>query len=266
MPKKDRTTQDGAQKVDLDDPMNYLNRELSMLKFHRRVLFEAMNPVNPLLERVRFLGLVGMILDEFFMVRVGSLTMAPDGRKDHFYFENLTPEEQLSEIRKEARKLIKDAQNYFYDELKPQLAEAGVEILKYEELNKTQRKRVDAYFKEVIFPVLTPLAFDPGHPFPYISNLSYNLAILIEDLEGKQHFSRLKVPGSLPNFLPVHKAAYDHSPRAKQTRKHAFVPITEVSSPILLSLANGVYKYVCDQGSELERKQRKYIGVGLLRR
>lgn len=228
MPKKDRTIQDGAQKVDLDDPMNYLNRELSMLKFHRRVLFEAMNPVNPLLERVRFLGIVGMILDEFFMVRVGSLTMEPDGHKDQFYFENLPPREQLLAIRKEARKLIRDAQNYYYETLKPQLAEAGVHILGYGELNKSQRARVDGYFKEVIFPVLTPLAFDPGHPFPYISNLSYNLAIIIEDLEGMQHFSRLKVPNSLPNYLPVHKAAYDHSPRAKQTRKHAFVPITEV--------------------------------------
>jgi polyphosphate kinase len=237
---KDQPRDNKSNKNALDDPMNYLNRELSMLRFHRRVLFEAMNPANPILERLRFLGIVGSILDEFFMVRVGSLTMALNGRKEQFYFENMPPQQQLAEIRKEARKLIREAQDTYCEVIKPQLAEAGVEILGYDQLNKSQRSRVDSYFKEVIFPVLTPLAFDPGHPFPYISNLSYNLAILVEDLDGEQHFSRLKVPGSLPTFLPVHKAAYDHSPRAKQTRKHAFVGIAEVIIANLGDLFQGL--------------------------
>jgi polyphosphate kinase len=254
---KEKPLDDKPNKRAIDDPMNYLNRELSMLKFHRRVLFEAMNPANPILERLRFLGIVGAILDEFLMVRVGSLTMELNGLKEGFYFENLPPQSQLREIRKEARKLIRYAQNYYYEVLKPQLADAGVEILGYDELNKSQRSRVDAYFKEVIFPVLTPLAFDPGHPFPYISNLSYNLAILVEDLDGEQHFSRLKVPGSLPTFLPVHKAAYDHSPRAKQARKHAFVGIAEVIIANLGDLFQGLkvieaYPFYVVRNAEIE--------------
>jgi len=171
---------------------------------------------------------LGSILDEFFMVRVGSLTMETQVKKDYFYFENLTPEIQLREIRKEALKLIQDAQECYVETLKPKLSDAGIEIYHYKDLNKAQRARVDAYFKEVIFPVLTPLAFDPGHPFPYISNLSFNLAILVEDQRGTRHFVRLKVPGSLPYFLPVYKAAYDTSPRAKRVRKFDFVLIYDV--------------------------------------
>ncbi|MGI6740450.1 MAG: polyphosphate kinase 1 [Brevefilum sp.] len=212
----------------LDDPMNYLNRELSMLKFMRRVLFEAKNEDNPLLERVRFLGLLGSIFDEFFMVRVGSLMISAQGKRDAFYFENLSPEAQLREIRKEAHKLFHDAQACYMDILRPQLFEAGVKITHYKDLNKAQRARVNAYYQEVIFPVLTPLGFDPGHPFPYISNLSYNLAIILEDRVGTRHFVRLKVPGTLPYFLPAYKAAYETSPRIKRIRKFDFVLISEV--------------------------------------
>ncbi len=224
----------------IDDPMNYLNRELSMLKFQRRVLFEAENPENPLLERVRFLGILGSNLDEFFMVRVGGLTMGLDAKKGHFYFEDLSPESQLRAIRKEAQALMGEAQDFFKDVLKPQLSDEGIEIFHYEELKKSQRARVDAYYKEVIFPVLTPLAFDPGHPFPYISNLSYNLAVLVEDRNGLRHFARLKVPGSLPHLLPVHKAAYDPSPRAKHVRKYDFVWISEVIMANLADLFPGM--------------------------
>ena len=224
----------------VNDPMSYLNRELSTLKFQRRILFEAQNKDNPLLERVRFLGILGSVLDEFFMVRVGGLTMAQDGSKEQFYFENLPPEKQLHEIRKEAHKLTREAQDYFSETLKPLLAEKGIHLFHYAELNKAQRARVDAYYKEVIFPVLTPLAFDPGHPFPYISNLSYNLAIVVEDEGGVRHFARLKVPGSLPYFLPVHKAAYDSSPRAKRVRKFDFVNIDEVIITNLADLFPGM--------------------------
>ena len=240
MPKKDRKEKKMIDKKAIDDPMNYLNRELSMLKFHRRVFFEATNVANPLLERLRFLGILGMILDEFFMVRVGSLTMKPRERQEKFYFENMAPQQQLGAIRKEARKLMRDAQDYYSEVIKPELSKQGIDILGYDDLGKSQRTRVDAYFKKVIFPVLTPLAFDPGHPFPYISNLSFNLAILVEDKVGRRHFARLKVPGSLPNFLPVHKAAYDYSPRAKPARKYAFVAISEVIIANLGDLFQGL--------------------------
>lgn len=224
----------------IDDPANYLNRELSMIKFQRRVLFEAMNPANPLLERVRFLGLLGSILDEFFMVRVGGLALENDIQKDNFYFENMPPQTQLRAIRKEAHKIMQDAQECFREMLKPQLAAEKINIFHYGDLNKAQQSRADAYFKEIIFPVLTPLAFDPGHPFPYISNLSYNLAILVEDQRGMRHFARLKVPGSLPYFLPVHKAAYDSSPRAKRVRKFDFVWMHEVIIANLSDLFPGL--------------------------
>jgi len=229
-----------ALSVLIDDPMNYLNRELSMLKFQRRVLFEATNPANPLLERVRFLGILGSNIDEFFMVRVGGLAMGSDGKKGRFYYEDMRPGDQLKEIRKEAHKLIRDAQDYFKEVLNPELADEGIEIFHYEDLSKTKKSRVDAYYKEVIFPVLTPLAFDPGHPFPHISNLSFNLAILVEDQYGIRHFARLKVPGSLPYFLPVHKAAYDSSPRAKRARKYNFVWISDVIMSNLADLFPGM--------------------------
>ncbi len=224
----------------IDDPQNYLNRELSMLQFFRRVLFEAQNKDNPLLERVRFLGIVGLILDEFFMVRVGSLTMDQEPNHDRFYFEGMPPQVQLQEIRKHANLLFKDAQDCFIKELNPLLEAERVFIANYDQLGKSQKSRVDDYFKEVVFPVLTPLGFDPGHPFPYISNLSYNLAILVEDQYGMRHFARLKVPGSLPYFLPVHKAAYDPSPRAKSAKKYAFVRIIDVITANLPDLFPGL--------------------------
>jgi polyphosphate kinase len=224
----------------LDDPNNYISRELSMLKFHRRVLFEAMNSKNPLLERTRFLGIVGAILEEFFMVRVGSLTMRSDSNSGRFYFEGMNPEQQLHAIRKEAYKLLQDAQDCFHTMLKPQLHDEGIKIYHYQDLNKAQKARADSFFKEVIFPVLTPLAFDPGHPFPHISNLSFNLAILVADEAGETHFARLKVPGSLPYFLPVHKAAYNSSPRVKRVHKHEFVWISEVIIANLSELFPGM--------------------------
>ncbi|MDY6846407.1 MAG: polyphosphate kinase 1 [Chloroflexota bacterium] len=224
----------------IDDPMNYLSREMAMLKFFRRVLFEVTNPENPLLERVRFLGILGAGLDEFFMVRVGGLAMGLDNDKERFYFEGMTPQKQLREIRKEASKIIADAQACFSEMIKPQLDQAGIRIHHYNELNKAQKSRVDGYYEEVIFPILTPLAFDPGHPFPYISNLSFNLAVVVEDQAGVRHFARLKVPGSLPHFLPCKKAAYDPSPRVKKYRKHDFVWTSEVIMANLADLFPGM--------------------------
>jgi polyphosphate kinase len=224
----------------IDNPMNYLSREMSMLKFFRRVLFEATNPETPLLERVRFLGILGSGIDEFFMVRVGGLSLGMDTDKDRFYFEDMTPQRQLREIRKEASKIIADAHQCFFEMIKPELHEAGIRVYHYDELNKAQKSRVDGYYKEAIFPVLTPLAFDPGHPFPYISNLSFNLAVVVQDQAGELHFARLKVPGSLPHFLPCKKAAYDPSPRVKNYRKHDFVWISEVIMANLADLFPGM--------------------------
>src|SRR5215471_8925522 len=159
---------------DLHDPELYLNRELSLLAFQRRVLEEAEDESNPLLERAKFLSIVGSNLDEFFMVRVaglaaqldaGSLDVGPDG---------MSPRAQLVSIRREVKKLLSDARRCF-DKLSEALNEAGIFIHDYSELSESQTRRLSTYFAETVYPVLTPLGNDPGRPFPHISNLSLNL-------------------------------------------------------------------------------------------
>ena len=153
-------------KVDLNDPKYYINRELGLLEFHRRVLEEAQDDSNPLLERVKFLGIVGSILDEFFMVRVaglkkqvaaGVVDLPPDG---------MTPAKQIAAIRKVAYQLMVQSRECLRDDILPRLSEAGIHILDYDALSSKQKEGVKSYFDEVVFPVLTPLGFDPGHPFP----------------------------------------------------------------------------------------------------
>jgi polyphosphate kinase len=192
---------------DLDDPKLYINRELSLLEFFRRVLEEARDPGNPLLERVKFLSIVASNMDEFFMVRVaglkqqiaaGVVELSPDG---------LTPAEQLAAVRKSATRLMQEARDCLYTDLLPQLNTAGVHLLDYSDLNEKQLASVKKYFEDVVFPVLTPLAFDPGRPFPYISNLSLNLAVIVRDREGVERFARVKVPGTLPHLVPLKRSS-----------------------------------------------------------
>jgi polyphosphate kinase len=199
-------TQEAGASLDLDDPALYVNRELSLLEFQGRVLEEAEDARNPLLERVRFLGIVGSNLDEFFMVRVagvrqqiaaGVRDVSPDG---------LTPTEQLAAIRPAVSELIRRAKACLKDRLLPALREAGIQILDYADLDEGQRAAVRTYFDRVVFPVLTPLAFDPGRPFPHISNLSLNLAVLVRDVAGGERFARIKVPGTLPRLVAVDRA------------------------------------------------------------
>jgi polyphosphate kinase len=162
--------------IDLTDPALYVNRELGLLEFQRRVLQEAQDETNPLLERVKFISILGSNLDEFFMVRVAGLKKQVAAGVVDVPADGMTPAQQLVEIRKVSLDLMTQARECLRDELIPQLDEKGIHLLKYSALDKRQRTNVDDYFEEVIFPVLTPLAFDPGHPFPHISNLSLNLA------------------------------------------------------------------------------------------
>jgi polyphosphate kinase len=178
--------------ADLDEPKWYLNRELSQLEFFRRVLEEAKDESNPLLERVKFLAIVGSNLDEFFMVRVAGLKQQIAAGVVEPSIDGLTPAEQLAAIRKAVTKLLAAARACYQDDLLPKLAEAGIHLLGYGDLDQRQQAYVEKYFSQVIFPVLTPLAFDPGRPFPHISNLSLNLAVLIRDPTGKEHFARVK--------------------------------------------------------------------------
>ncbi len=221
---------------DLHHPALYINRELSLLAFQRRVLEEAMDRSNPLLERVRFLSIVGSNLDEFFMVRVaglirqlhsGSAEAGPDG---------MTAGEQLDAIRSEVGSLVTTGQRYLQRQLLPELEQAGIHFLEYADLNGRQRAKVDKYFSDVIFPVLTPLAFDPGRPFPHISNLSVNLAVLIRDKTGLEHFARVKVPGSLPQIIPVERITRKQA----AVKTAAFIWIEDVIAANLQALFPGM--------------------------
>ncbi len=189
--------------IDLEDPSLYINRELSFLQFNHRVLEEALDDSHPLLERAKFLAIVANNLDEFFMVRVsglrrqlalGTLKAPPDG---------MTPAEQLAAIRRQLLPELAAQYACWHQDLAPKLHQAGIEILRYDDLRRKQRKLLRAYFKEEIFPALTPLAFDPGHPFPLISNLSINLAVVVNDARHGQRFARLKVPNTFPRLLGI---------------------------------------------------------------
>ncbi len=189
-----------GETVDLADPGLYLNRELSLLWFQRRVLEEALDDANPLLERMKFLAILGSNLDEFFMVRVAGLVAQADAGTVDVTPDGMTPRAQLVGIRREVKRLFKEAHRCF-QELMPVLQEHGIFVQEYAELKDAQVRTARKYFEETIFPVLTPLAFDPGRPFPHISNLSLNLAVLIKDPKGGHHFARVKVPDSLPQLV-----------------------------------------------------------------
>ena len=206
----ERTEQKTVEKpprIDLNDPALYLNRELSLMEFQRRVFEEAQDERNPLLERIKFLSIVSSNLDEFFMVRVAGLKKQVDAGVLELPPDGMTPAEQLAALRKAALPMMIKIHEYLRDELMPALTTAGIYILDYQALTDRQKEVVKKYFDEVVFPVLTPLAFDPGHPFPHISNLSLNLAVLIRDKSGKEHFARIKVPDTLPRLVPIKRSS-----------------------------------------------------------
>ncbi len=206
--------------LSLDDPSLYLNRELSLLAFQLRVLEEAQDEQNPLLERLKFLSIVGSNLDEFFMVRVaglkrqlesGALESGPDG---------MAPSEELVAIRERVAELYKAGQECLRLRLLPGLKKEGIHVLEYSQLTQAQIAVASRYFSDTVFPTLTPLAFDPGRPFPHISNLSLNLAVLIRDHQGVEHFARVKVPDSLPQLVPL------NSPGKESEDKNQDAPAT----------------------------------------
>ncbi|NIP43875.1 MAG: polyphosphate kinase 1, partial [Aliifodinibius sp.] len=227
-------------KSDLRDPKLYINRELSMLAFQRRVLEEAEDTTNPLLERVKFLAIVGSNMDEFFMVRVGGLKMQVDENIIDFSIDGLTPAEQLASIRKEAEDLLEEACTHWHDILLPDLNEAGIHVMDMDDLNEKQRDSVQSYFEEVVFPVLTPLAFDPGHPFPHISNLSLNLAVQIRNERGEVRFARVKVPASLPRLVPIKRSSGGVRKDGTVPHHHYFVWIERLIQENIESLFPGM--------------------------
>jgi polyphosphate kinase len=200
--------------IDLDDPSYYVNRELSLLAFQWRVLEEAQDASNPLLERIFFLSIVGSNLDEFFMVRVSGLMAEVDSGISEEGPDGMDSIEQLEAIRKGVASLLAAAQRCFRRKLLPALEASGIHLLEYAQLTPRQQAKADRYFDDTVLPVLTPLAFDPGHPFPHISNLSLNLAVLIRDNHGEECFARVKVPDTLPQLVPI-----DRAPRRKNGGK-----------------------------------------------
>ena len=204
-----------ADSLDLTDPSLYLNRELSHLEFQRRVLEEARDRRNPLLERVKFLSILGSNIDEFFMVRVAGVMQQIENGVQETGMDGRGPSETLDAIRPAVSRLVNGAYDFLRDDLLPALKDNQVHLLALAELGPEQRTQMDTFFAEKVFPVLTPLAFDPGRPFPHISNLSLNIAVALrEPGGGPEHFARVKVPDSLPQLLPVAMAGQ---------RAHGFV-------------------------------------------
>jgi polyphosphate kinase len=200
MAKSKKTTSN----INFKDSQYYLNRELSWLEFNKRVLHEACDSRTPLLERLKFLAIFSSNLDEFFMVRVAALKQQVEAKISYLTFDGRTPQEQLIAISSTLRPLVAQQHDHFEKALRPQLAEHGIHILDYINLTDKQKNYLDTYYEEQVFPVITPLAVDPSHPFPYISNLSLNLAVVVKNPETEEElFARVKVPNVLPRFLSL---------------------------------------------------------------
>ena len=197
----------------LSDPALYLNRELSWLAFNERVLGEARDSSQPLLERVKFVAIAHSNLDEYYMVRVSGLQQQVAAAMTDVSPDGMTSAEQLTRLRARVGPMLADAAGLFEGVLRPELKEAGIEIQDYAVLSKPQQRALRAYFERDVFPVLTPLALGPGHPFPHISNLSLNLAVVVRDPELGERFARMKVPGVLPRFVPLPPEGGDHARR-----------------------------------------------------
>ncbi len=198
----------GAPDDRLNDHSLYFNREISWLAFNRRVLEEALDPSWPLLERIKFLAIFHSNLDEFFMIRVSGLHEQLEAAVTERSADGLSAPEQLRMIRELVLRDSELAIRTLSDDLRPRLADAGVRILGWDEIEPERRKELSAYFENVVFPVLTPLAFDPAHPFPFVSNLSLSLAVELSEKKQKHAaFARVKVPASLGRFVPIPGAA-----------------------------------------------------------
>ncbi|MDJ0517543.1 MAG: polyphosphate kinase 1 [Trichodesmium sp. MO_231.B1] len=188
----------------LSDPQYYFNREFSWLEFNRRVLSEGLDPRTPLLERLKFLGIFSSNLDEYFMVRVAILKKQIEAEVHKLTPDGCTPQEQLDGINQRLLPMVSLQHQFFEETLRPELAKNGIYILNYIDLNKEQKTYLQNYFEEHIFPVLTPLAIDASHPFPYLSNLSFNLAVMLKNPDTQEDLlARIKVPKILPRFLPL---------------------------------------------------------------
>lgn len=188
-----------------NNPKNFFNRDLSWVEFNRRVLEEALNPDLPLLDKIKFISIYASNLDEFYMIRISGIKEQIAANVSEPTIDGLTPIEQLQKIENTLQPMNRTLINLWNNEIIPSLKKNNVYILELKDLTSDERAKLNAYFKKEIFPVLTPLAFDPGRPFPYISNLSLSIAVLVQSLKGEKHFARVKVPNVLPRLLQIDK-------------------------------------------------------------
>src|SRR3984957_16875057 len=217
----------------------YLNRELSWLDFNARVLALAADTSLPLLERAKFLAIFASNLDEFYMVRVAGLKRRDEMGLSVRSADGLTPREQLRRIGEQTQKIATRHAEGFLNSVEPGLAEEGIHIVTWADLDQAERDRLSTYFPEQVFPVLTPLAVDPAHPFPFVSGLSLNLAVTVKQPDdGGQHFARVKVPDNVDRFVELdERAGTDESSRKKEVR---FLPMEELIAAFLTSLFPGM--------------------------
>ena len=197
-----KTAAPPRQPINLSDPSLYLNRELSWLDFNQRVLDQALDEYHPLLERVKFLSIVGSNLDEFFMVRMATMLKKKRAGIETRSCDGQTVSQQIVTMRQRAAEMLRDQATCWEDRLRPALEQHGIRLLDPEEYSEKTRRYLAAYFRSNIYPLLTPLAFDPGHPFPLISNRSKNFAVVVRQ-QRRAKFARVKIPAILPRFIEI---------------------------------------------------------------
>jgi polyphosphate kinase len=212
-PEKPATDPIPQADIDLGNPSLYINRELSWLEFNRRVLEEAQDPLTPSLEKLKFASIFSANLDEYFMVRVGGLFRVLEANVDEVDPSGRTIRQQLDEIAEKVRGLVAEQYRCITGEVLPRLGKAGIFIHRLDELDKKESKRLDEYFEVQVFPILTPLAVDAGHPFPFLGNLRLNLMVVFKEASGikvPQAYAFVEVPSILPRLIPVNAEMPGH--------------------------------------------------------
>ncbi len=231
--------------IDLTDSEYYFNRELSWLEFNDRVLHEALDSRTPLLERLKFLAIFSSNLDEFFMVRVAGLKQQVEANVSKLTPDGRDPWQQLVDISQRLRPMIEKQNEHFEQVLRGLLAQENIYLLDYFDLNVEQRTYLQNFYEDHVFPVLTPLAVDPGHPFPYISNLSLNLAVVVREPDtDNERFARVKVPKVLPRFVQLPKELGFYDEKGKPAIWTG-VPLEQVISHNLEALFPGMTIQEC---------------------
>ena len=216
----------------------YLNRELSWLDFNARVLALAADNSLPLLERAKFLAIFASNLDEFYMVRVAGLKRRDEMGLSVRSADGLTPREQLARIGEQTQRIATRHARVFLDSVRPALAEEGIHIVTWADLDQAERDELSTYFTEQVFPVLTPLAVDPAHPFPFVSGLSLNLAVMVRQPEdGGQHFARVKVPNNVDRFVELETRSVSDGEGPEIVR---YLPMEELIAAFLPELFPGM--------------------------